>query len=212
MTPITENRSGTVRVFDENGQELTPTYPRRAKGLLKNGRAQRCVTADGEDAIILSAESAPAPPPDRLEEYKMAEVLENKMLNPEEIPEETVNEVPEELPEIKSTALTMEYAQELRELLDQLMDTIREENDPDLKKALLSEYDSTLEKFDRLVNPPKAEPADRFTMEVKKRILQSYDKALNLYEEWLAKGLIQLDEYFESLAAISMEMQRYANE
>ncbi len=214
MTPITENRSGTVRVFDENGQELTPTYPRRAKGLLKNGRAQRCVTADGEEAIILSAESAPAPPPDKLEEYKMAEVLENKMLNPEEKPEknkiaETAETAPE-LPEIKSTALTMVYAQELSSLLDQLMDAFREANDTVTKDAVIAKYDITLEKYDRLVNPPN-ERVD-MAAEITKRILQSCNVALNKLETQYEKGEIELDEYLEGVQTISAEMKRYANE
>ena len=144
----------------------------------------------------------------------MAEVLENKMLNPEEIPEETVNEIanelPEELPEIKSTALTMVYAQELRELLNQLMDAIREANDPDSQRVLLSEYDQTLEKYDRLVNPTQAEP-DSFSMNVKQRILQSCDKALKLLEDELEGGEIKLDEFLEGLATIQTEMERYAN-
>ena len=36
MTPITKN----IRVVDENGNEYEATYPKRAKGLVKNGRAR----------------------------------------------------------------------------------------------------------------------------------------------------------------------------
>jgi len=41
----------TVRVFDEHGTELQPTYLRRAKGLIKHGRASW--TGSGKDAIRL---------------------------------------------------------------------------------------------------------------------------------------------------------------
>ncbi len=36
MTPIEKN----IRVIDDKGNELEPTYPKRAKGLVKNGRAR----------------------------------------------------------------------------------------------------------------------------------------------------------------------------
>jgi len=42
-------RFRTVRVFDQNGIEQLPTYPKRAKGLIKNGRAEWL----GEDSIVL---------------------------------------------------------------------------------------------------------------------------------------------------------------
>ena len=42
----------TVRVTDEAGNEYEATYPRRAKGLVKNGRAR--FTDDSQTAIILT--------------------------------------------------------------------------------------------------------------------------------------------------------------
>ncbi len=47
MAPIEKN----IRVRDENGNELEPTWPKRARGLVKSGRA-RFVS---EDTIILTA-------------------------------------------------------------------------------------------------------------------------------------------------------------
>ena len=60
MTPIEKN----VNVVDEQGNEYEATYPKRAKGLVKNGRA-RFVS---ESKICLAC------PPDKiLEEEKMEE-------------------------------------------------------------------------------------------------------------------------------------------
>lgn len=42
-------RFRVVRVFDQNGIEQLPTYPKRARGLIKNGRAKWL----GEDSIVL---------------------------------------------------------------------------------------------------------------------------------------------------------------
>ena len=60
MTPIEKN----VIVVDEQGNEYEATYPKRAKGLVKNGRARFV----GENKICLAC------PPDKiLEEEKMEE-------------------------------------------------------------------------------------------------------------------------------------------
>lgn len=59
MTPIEKN----VRIFDEQGNEYEATYPKRAKGLVKNGRA-RFVE---ENTICLAC------PPDKIMEEKTME-------------------------------------------------------------------------------------------------------------------------------------------
>ena len=60
MTPIEKN----VIVVDEQGNEYEATYPKRAKGLVKNGRARFV----DENKICLAC------PPDKiLEEEKMEE-------------------------------------------------------------------------------------------------------------------------------------------
>ncbi len=59
MTPIEKN----IRVVDEQGNEYEATYPKRAKGLVKNGRARFV----DEDTICLAC------PPNQLEEYTMTE-------------------------------------------------------------------------------------------------------------------------------------------
>ena len=59
MAPIEKN----VRVFDEQGNEYEATYPKRAKGLVKNGRARFV----GENTICLAG------PPDKIMEEKTME-------------------------------------------------------------------------------------------------------------------------------------------
>lgn len=66
----------TVRVIDEQGNLLEATYPKRAKGLVKHGRARFV----DEQTICLTC------PPNRvLEETKMSEYTESFEINPAEI-------------------------------------------------------------------------------------------------------------------------------
>ena len=76
-TPITKN----IRVNDEQGNEHEATYPKRAKGLVKNGRARFV----DENTICLAC-----PPDTILEESKMTEntvtaVQENETISKIEI-------------------------------------------------------------------------------------------------------------------------------
>ncbi len=73
--PITKNRRGQfnpahyqkeglffvfmIKVFDKNGNELEPTYPKRARGLVKKGRARFI----RDDAIVLEEVNTEACPP-----------------------------------------------------------------------------------------------------------------------------------------------------
>jgi len=63
MTPIEKN----VRVVDEQGNEFEVTYPKRAKGLVKNGRARFI----DENSICLSC------PPNRMEKKMDNQNIEN---------------------------------------------------------------------------------------------------------------------------------------
>ncbi len=65
MTPIEKN----IRVVDEQGNELEATYPKRAKGLVKNGRARFI----DEQTICLAC-----PPGKNLEDKKMFKHTENE--------------------------------------------------------------------------------------------------------------------------------------
>lgn len=65
MTPITKN----IRVVDESGKEYEATYPKRAKGLVKNGRARFV----DETTICLSQTPAKLRPPNKnLEDKDMS--------------------------------------------------------------------------------------------------------------------------------------------
>lgn len=89
MTPITKNNKSpqfdakgmipiekNIIVTDEQGNILEATYPKRAKGLVKNGRARYI----DENTICLAC------PPVNMEDKNMSENTENKSVNqPEEI-------------------------------------------------------------------------------------------------------------------------------
>ncbi len=72
-------KNGMIRVFDENGNEIGQTYPKRVNGLIKKGRAR--FTDESETAIVLTdaepkIEDTEACPPNNLtlsEDMKMAE-------------------------------------------------------------------------------------------------------------------------------------------
>lgn len=88
MTPITKN----IIVVDEFGNEYTSTYAKRAKGLVKNGRAR---WLDGNTICLVC-------PPDEsnLEDNEMENRAENM---------ETINVVSEsEAPETAQSAITTE--------------------------------------------------------------------------------------------------------
>ena len=76
-TPIEKN----VIVVDEQGNEYEATYPKRAKGLVKNGRA-RFVS---ENKICLAC-----PPNENLEDNKMSDNIINEAMNQEKTETESV--------------------------------------------------------------------------------------------------------------------------
>lgn len=93
----------TVRVLDEAGNEYEATYPKRAKGLVKHGRAR--FTDDSQTAILLTC------PPNQhmiLEDNTM-----NEQINHTEVTENTAAE-----------AYTYEYALKQIELLTRQVDHI----------------------------------------------------------------------------------------
>lgn len=92
-----------IRVFDEAGNEVNPTYPKRARGLVKQGRARWADDAD--DVIVLTSniEENAAYPSDVqhiLEDTEMFEYNVN-----EEITETT--KVPETIETIEETGLPL---------------------------------------------------------------------------------------------------------
>ena len=90
-----------IRVFDESGNEVNPTYPKRARGLVKQGRARWADDAD--DVIVLTSDirNTEAAYPSEvhkvhtLEDTEMFEYNVNEEITePAEVPEpvETVEE------------------------------------------------------------------------------------------------------------------------
>ena len=121
-TPIEKN----VIVVDEQGNEYEATYPKRAKGLVKNGRARFV----GENKICLAC------PPDKiLEEEKMSNNTNNKS-------EQKVNGITEqqifEQITLLQTQLTQNAQTSLHRLSDAL-DFIGEDNENELPYEQITE-------------------------------------------------------------------------
>ena len=90
MIPIDKN----VIVVDENGNEYEATYPKRAKGLVKNGRARFI----DENTICLAC------PPNNTEDKNMSE---NKKAD--STINKTSNEIADVKAELPSEKLTIDY-------------------------------------------------------------------------------------------------------
>lgn len=80
MAPIEKN----IAVVDELGNEYEPTYPKRAKGLVKHGRARFL----SEDRICLAC-----PPDENLEEHNMSNRIEAVQAQNEPVAKSTANEL-----------------------------------------------------------------------------------------------------------------------
>lgn len=99
-TPITKNVK-MIRVFDESGNEVNPTYPKRARGLVKQGRARWADDAD--DVIVLTSDIR------NTEAAYPSEVHKVHILEDTEMFEYNVNE---EITEIAKVLETIETAEE----------------------------------------------------------------------------------------------------
>lgn len=97
MTPIEKN----IIVLDEQGNEYEATYPKRAKGLVKSGRARFV----DEKTICLAC------PPANMEDNVMSEekILEEKIVNEETEPQLTMSYV---LAQIEKIATQTAYLNE----------------------------------------------------------------------------------------------------
>ena len=103
MTPITKNGSELIRVFDVHGNELEATYPKRAKGLVRKGRAQWLGSVNHDDpdfvpdSIILYDNADPMP---RTADIQQTEVQSMLFFNTNNEPDtDNTNEIPTEVPE-----------------------------------------------------------------------------------------------------------------
>lgn len=120
MTPMTKN----ITVVDENDNILESTYPKRAKGLIKKGRAERI----SDNVIRLCAQS---------------EKEENKMANIYEIFDNQLSKMQEQLKDAEDTEATQVRLQILKtmevfraqEQGAKLIDIVKEQLDA-MQKAL----------------------------------------------------------------------------
>ena len=95
MTPIEKN----IIVVDEQGNEYEATYPKRAKGLVKNGRARFI----DENTICLAC-----PPSDNiLEDNKMSAYNENSVTKKEIF--EQIKQLQNQLVNIKEVLVQMNF-------------------------------------------------------------------------------------------------------
>ena len=107
MTPITKNGSELIRVFDVHGNELEATYPKRAKGLVRKGRAQWLGSVNHDDpdfvpdSIILYDNADPMPRTADIQQTEVQSMFNNEIINNENIPEiNNTTEIPENAEEI----------------------------------------------------------------------------------------------------------------
>ncbi len=122
MTPIEKN----IIVVDEQGNEYEATYPKRAKGLVKNGRARFV----DENKICLAC------PPDKiLEEEKMSNSTNNK-------PNQKATEITEQQIFEQITLLQTQLTQNAQTSLHRLgdaIDFIGEDNENELPYEQITE-------------------------------------------------------------------------
>lgn len=114
MTPITKNGSELIRVFDVHGNELEATYPKRAKGLVRKGRAQWLGSVNHDDpdfvpdSIILYDNADPMPRTADIQQTEVQSMFNNEIINNEYIPEiNNTTGIPENAEEIDPAAQKM---------------------------------------------------------------------------------------------------------
>ena len=114
MTPITKNGSELIRVFDVHGNELEATYPKRAKGLVRKGRAQWLGSVNHDDpdfvpdSIILYDNADPMPRTADIQQTEVQSMSNNEIINNEYIPEiNNTTGIPENAEEIDSAVQKM---------------------------------------------------------------------------------------------------------
>lgn len=136
-----------IIVVDEHGKKYGTTYPRRANGLVKQGRA-RFLARD----ILCLTHCLACPPDQDLEDKDMSEqTIENKIMETETIEKNTVGEAPAEntadtYAADRPSKYTMEYCLEQierighqTEYLNQAMSELRQmemDNDNTCTKAM----------------------------------------------------------------------------
>ena len=137
MTPITKNGSELIRVFDVHGNELEATYPKRAKGLVRKGRAQWLGSVNHDDpdfvpdSIILYDNADPMPRTADIQQTEVQSMSNNEINNNEYIPEiNNTTGIPENAEEIDPAV------QKMIEDLSTHITKTSEEIDPAVQKMI----------------------------------------------------------------------------
>ena len=187
MTPIEKN----IIVVDELGNEYEATYPKRAKGLVKNGRARFI----DENTICLAC-----PPHTELEETTMSENKNVSKNVPEEVTEATTTE--QSAVKIVPTPISVSYVLEKIEQIAEDRDYIH--------KAL-----------EQLALMPKSDPGDIAGQEKAKaigdivrcrettnqRLIALYEK---LYDDLMEKDHSSKDKAFRLLEKANNDVNAIA--
>ena len=137
MTPITKNGSELIRVFDVHGNELEATYPKRAKGLVRKGRAQWLGSVNHDDpdfvpdSIILYDNADPMPRTADIQQTEVQSMSNNEIINNEYIPEiNNTTGIPENAEDIDPAV------QKMLEDLSAHITKTSEEIDPAVQKMI----------------------------------------------------------------------------
>ena len=126
-----------VTVIDEEGKVIGVTYPKRAKGLIKKGRA-RLVS---ENTICLAC-----PPDENLEDIEMENITENKAV--EKTEEVTLKYVLDKLDEVRKSFLESEEEQISLICAPNEMDP--DTFDPELLPSIFQNYYDSITKIKTL--------------------------------------------------------------
>jgi len=192
----------TIRVFDGFGNELQPTYRRRANGFVKHGRAQWCDSDGVQDSIILldrfkesASESEDLRSADYLyntEDTEMSEYIENEIIETEEkIDHEAAAEIARANLEIKKAA-----AEALISVQSEIISGLNACNNNNAIACFYKDiYRINVDALTNLLQDSKPETTfiQKAVLDIKMRFIQS---SLEKLSEWVDNCDIQYAEYF----------------
>lgn len=192
----------TIRVFDGFGNELQPTYRRRANGFVKHGRAQWCDSDGVQDSIILLdrfKESASESEDLRFADYlyntedtEMSEYRENEII---ETDRETAAKIARANLEIRKAAVDALANMQI-EIISGLNDNVTAGNIGCWYKDLYDINVSALKDLAQDNKPEKVvEPSiEKAVLDIKMNFVRS---SLDMIKSWKFRDEISNEEYFK---------------
>lgn len=166
MAPIEKN----IIVVDEKGNEYEATYPKRAKGLVKNGRARFI----SDNKICLAC------PPEKSEDKKMSDINIKTENSAEQAPGKlTVNYVLEQIERIsKDTEYLYNTIQKLGEManesgLDDIVGQAKAQALGDVVKCRETTNQQLLKMYEKMYDDLKPQPT------LKEKALEVIERTLN---------------------------------